>query len=70
MPAHAPVPGKNTQIIGHAPNIRKAAGVVFADIKPGEIAIFTPKAGGDGYDFVARIKQDELLELASVTSSN
>jgi phosphohistidine phosphatase SixA len=70
MLATAPEPGKNTLIIGHAPNIRKAAGLDFADIKTGEIAIFTPKAGGDGYDFVARIKQDELLELASVTSSN
>lgn len=67
--AAAPEKGKNTLIVGHVPNMRNAIGLDYANMKEGEIAIFTPKQGDPGFELVARVTQGELENLAKLAAN-
>jgi phosphohistidine phosphatase SixA len=67
--AVAPAKGKNTLIVGHVPNMRNAIGLDYANMKEGEIAIFTPKQGDPGFELVGRVTQGELENLAKLAAN-
>jgi phosphohistidine phosphatase SixA len=58
----APMPGTNTILITHKPNIVDALGKDWFDVKEGEASIFRPANGG--YMLVARVQMDEWPRVA------
>ena len=58
----APMPGTNTILITHKPNIVDALGKDWFDVKEGEASIFRPENGG--YKLLARVQMDEWSRIA------
>ena len=58
----APLPGTNTILITHKPNIIDALGKEWFDVKEGEAALFRPRDGR--YELVARLQMDEWARIA------
>src|SRR6516164_910870 len=58
----APMPGTNTILITHKPNIVDARGKDWFDVKEGEASIFRPENGG--YKLLARVQMDEWSRIA------
>jgi phosphohistidine phosphatase SixA len=58
----APMPGTNTILITHKPNIVDALGKDWFDVKEGEASIFRPENGS--YKLVARVQMDEWFRIA------
>jgi broad specificity phosphatase PhoE len=58
----APMPGTNTILITHKPNIVDALGKDWFDVKEGEASIFRPENGS--YTLVARVQMDEWFRIA------
>jgi phosphohistidine phosphatase SixA len=63
MLSTAPMPGTNTILITHKPNIIDALGKDWFDVKEGEASIFRPENGN--YKLVARVQMDEWSNIAS-----
>ena len=61
----APMPGTNTILITHKPNIVDALGKDWFDVKEGEASIFRPENGG--YKLLARVQMDEWSRIAVET---
>jgi len=59
----APMPGTNTILITHKPNIVDALGKDWFDVKEGEASIFRPENGS--YKLVARVQMEEWPRLAA-----
>src|SRR6516165_49337 len=59
----APMPGINTILITHKPNIVDALGKDWFDVKEGEASIFRPENGS--YKFIARVQMEEWPHLAA-----
>jgi phosphohistidine phosphatase SixA len=59
----APMPGTNTILITHAPNIFDALGKDWFDVKEGEASIFRPENGA--YKLIARVQMEEWPHLAA-----
>jgi phosphohistidine phosphatase SixA len=59
----APMPGTNTILITHAPNIVNALGKDWFDVKEGEASIFRPE--NDAYKLIARVQMEEWPHLAA-----
>jgi broad specificity phosphatase PhoE len=57
-----PVPGTNTILITHQPNIVAALGKDWFDVKEGEASIFRTENGG--YKVIARVQMDEWPRIA------
>ena len=57
-----PVPGTNTILITHQPNIVAALGKDWFDVKEGEASIFRAENGG--YKVLARVQMDEWPRIA------
>ena len=57
-----PLPGTNTILITHQPNIVAALGKDWFDVKEGEASIFRPENGG--YKVLARVQMDEWPRIA------
>ena len=55
--ATAPMPGTNTILITHKPNIVDALGKDWFDVKEGEASIFRPENGS--YKLIARVQMEE-----------
>jgi len=55
--ATAPMPGTNTILITHKPNIVDALGKDWFDVKEGEASLFRPESGG--YKLIARVQMEE-----------
>src|ERR1044071_7472552 len=58
----APMPGTNTILITHKPNIVDALGKDWFDVKEGEASVFRPENGG--YKLVARLPMEEWPQIA------
>jgi phosphohistidine phosphatase SixA len=63
MLSTAPMPGTNTILITHKPNIVDALGKDWFDVKEGEASIFRPENGN--YKLVARVQMDEWSRIAA-----
>jgi hypothetical protein len=63
MLSTAPMPGTNTILITHKPNIVDALGKDWFDVKEGEASIFRPENGS--YELVARVQMDEWSRIAA-----
>jgi phosphohistidine phosphatase SixA len=63
MLSTAPMPGTNTILITHKPNIVDALGKDWFDVKEGEASIFRPENGS--YKLVARVQMDEWSRIAA-----
>ena len=61
----APMPGTNTILITHKPNIVDALGKDWFDVKEGEASIFRPENGS--YKLIARVQMEEWSHLAAAT---
>jgi broad specificity phosphatase PhoE len=61
--ATAPMPGTNTILITHKPNIVDALGKNWFDVKEGEASIFRPENGS--YKLIARVQMEEWPRLAA-----
>jgi phosphohistidine phosphatase SixA len=59
----APMPGTNTILITHKPNIIDALGKDWFDVKEGEASLFRPENGG--YKLVARLQMEEWPHVAA-----
>ena len=59
----APMPGTNTILITHKPNIVDALGKDWFDVKEGEASIFHPENGG--YKLVARLQMEEWPHITA-----
>jgi phosphohistidine phosphatase SixA len=57
-----PIPGTNTILITHKPNIVDALGKDWFDVKEGEASIFRPKNGS--YKLLGRVQMDEWSRIA------
>jgi broad specificity phosphatase PhoE len=64
--ATAPLPGTNTILITHKPNIIDALGKDWFDVKEGEASIFRPENGH--YTLIARVQMTEWPRI--VTAAN
>lgn len=53
----APMPGTNTILITHKPNIIDALGKDWFDVKEGEASLFRPENGI--YKLIARVQMEE-----------
>jgi len=62
MLATPPLPGTNTILITHKPNIVDALGKDWFDVKEGEASIFRPESGS--YKLVARIQMEQWPTIA------
>jgi phosphohistidine phosphatase SixA len=60
----APMPGTNTILITHKPNIVDALGKDWFDVKEGEASLFRPENGG--YKLIARLQMEEWPHVAEV----
>jgi phosphohistidine phosphatase SixA len=63
MLSTAPMPGTNTILITHKPNIVDALGKDWFDVKEGDASIFRPENGG--YKLVARVQMDEWSRITA-----
>jgi broad specificity phosphatase PhoE len=61
--ATAPVPGTNTLLITHKPNILDALGKDWFDVKEGEASIFRPANGS--YKLVARLQMSDWPRITA-----
>ena len=59
----APMPGTNTILITHKPNIVDALGKDWFDVKEGEASIFRPENGS--YKLIARVQMEEWPHIAA-----
>jgi len=59
----APMPGTNTILITHKPNIVDALGKDWFDVKEGEASLFRPENGG--YKLIARLQMEEWPHIAA-----
>ena len=59
----APLPGTNTILITHKPNIIDALGKDWFDVKEGEASLFRPENGS--YKLIARVQMDEWSRIAT-----
>jgi broad specificity phosphatase PhoE len=59
----APLPGTNTILITHKPNIVDALGQDWFDVKEGEASVFRPENGS--YTLIARIQMDQWPSIAA-----
>ena len=59
----APMPGTNTMLITHKPNIVDALGKDWFDVKEGEASIFRPENGS--YKLIARVQMEEWSQIAA-----
>src|SRR5262245_58846775 len=58
----APMPGTNTVLITHKPNIVDAFGGDWLDVREGEASIFRPEGGG--FKLVARVQMEDWPRIA------
>jgi len=58
-----PMPGTNTILITHKPNVVDALGKDWFDVKEGEASIFRPENGS--YKLIARVQMEEWPRLAA-----
>jgi broad specificity phosphatase PhoE len=58
-----PMPGTNTILITHKPNIVDALGKDWFDVKEGEASLFRPRNGG--YSLIARVQMEEWPHIAA-----
>ena len=61
--ATAPMPGTNTILITHKPNIVDALGKDWFDVKEGEASLFRPENGS--YKLIARVQMEEWPHIAA-----
>jgi len=61
--ATAPMPGTNTIIIRHKPNIVDALGKDWFDVKEGEASLFRPESGS--YKLIARVQMEEWPHITA-----
>ena len=59
----SPMPGTNTILITHKPNMVDALGKDWFDVKEGEASIFRPENGS--YKLIARVQMEEWPHLAA-----
>lgn len=59
----APVPGANTLVVTHKPNILDAFGKDWFEVREGEASVFRPDGNGR-FELVERVQADRWVELA------
>ena len=61
--ATAPMPGTNTILITHKPNIVDALGKDWFDVKEGEASLFRPES--DSYKLIARVQMEQWPQITA-----
>jgi broad specificity phosphatase PhoE len=59
----APIPGTNTILVTHKPNIVDALGRDWFDVKEGEASVFRPENGS--FKLIARVPMEEWTHIAA-----